>query len=384
VKDSAKKGGPSYRLAAFGGAYVEEPMAGIMGEAELGWLVRLEDHRLSVSTDYLHEPFSTKTFNFPEEDQTMGMLERRLVQPNHVLGGDLRWKAKWTKWLRSTLTYHADAWWPEFSRDNRWAMRLYPTLRFGKLKGWYGEVGGQLFYKKFPNYRVADRTIDQQGGEVNPTIGYKFGKIARVESGFAFRYTDYLDARYEEIDGAGQLLRSDTSKNYLSYTPWAQVRLKPGQGLSFRAKYSYQVQDSQFYDREMNGRAPTGLIEPKFMRSYYDFRRTRIAVGAEWDFRDRLHLELMSEAWVRKFDNYEARDVDNYWTGELRLDTSVEIGGEVGVRLLSFEALGMRHDLRFTAFASHLRRTSNMKREVSLATNFEVTRVFGGIELAGR
>ncbi len=385
-KNKDKKGptnGLTYRLGLFGGAFVEGPTPGVMGDAMLGWELRTRKHKLTVSTDYLYEPFSTKTFNFPEEDQAP-QIDRRLVQGNHIWGGDIKWRSKWNKWLRSSLRYTADGWWPDFRRDRRWAMRLYPSLRFGKLTGAFGEIEGQLYYKKFPNYRVADRSIDQRGYIAGTSFGYNFDKLARLSAGFTFEFTDYLDARYNALDSTtGEVIRATQSKDYLVYTPWAEARLSPGFGLDFSAKYKYEVQRTRYYDREMTGRTPEGVLEAKLLRNYYDFRRSRISWSGEWEYKDRLSIEVMSELWVRRFDNYEARNADNVWTGQLRLDTSVEVGGEFSVRVVSFDWLAMENNLHFILFASHLRRRSNMQREVSLATNFEITRVFAGFELSG-
>ena len=40
--------------------------------------------------------------------------------------------------------------------------------------------------------------------------------------------------------------------------------------------------------------------------------------------------------------------------------------------------------LYVSAFGSHLQRFSNMKREVALATNFQISRAFLGLELRTR
>ena len=383
-----KKKGPTnsliYRFGLFGGAYVQGPTPGVMGDAMLGWELGVGDHTLTVSSDYLYEPFSTKTFNFPEEDQAVAPVDKRLVQGNHVVGGDLKWKTKWNKWLRSSLRFSADGWFPDYRRDRRWSTRLYPNLRFGKLKGVFGELDGQLFYKKFPNYRLADRSIDQQGFVAGASIGYNFDKLARLTAGFNYEFTDYLDARYDALDANGAVVRSTQSKDYLVYTPWAEARLRPGFGLDFSAKYEYEVQRTHNYDRNMTGRAPTGLPEQKLIDDYYAFKRTRLSWSASWEYKDRLSLEVMSELWIRRFDNYEARDAENFWTGELRIDASVEVGGEFAVRVVDFDWLKMENSLHFIVFASHLRRRSNMLREVSLATNFDVTRVFAGFELSSK
>jgi hypothetical protein len=133
----------------------------------------------------------------------------------------------------------------------------------------------------------------------------------------------------------------------------------------------------------MTGRDEFDSLEPKFFVGYYDYRRHRLGVRLSWDLRDRLYLAAGSTAWVRHFDVYEARDADNHWTGELRRDLQLEAAGEASVRVYSFDWLTRRQDLFVTLHGAHVTRSSNMEREVSLATNFSITRVFLGLELRG-
>ena len=133
----------------------------------------------------------------------------------------------------------------------------------------------------------------------------------------------------------------------------------------------------------MTGRDEFSSLQPKFFEGYYDYRRHRFRLYGGWSLRDRFELRLYGEAWVRRFDVYEARDVDNYWTGELRLDTELEFGGDASLRLYTLPRGKLAPSLYLTLFGSHIHRRSNMQRQVSLATNFDVTRVFLGFELRG-
>ena len=103
-----------------------------------------------------------------------------------------------------------------------------------------------------------------------------------------------------------------------------------------------------------------------------------------WDFRDRLRVAAAAAAWIRHFDVYEARTADNYWTGELRLDTEVEASLELAVRVATVRSKRMRHDFFVSLLGSHVSRRSNMQRQISLATNFDITRAFLGFEVRGR
>ena len=98
---------------------------------------------------------------------------------------------------------HADAWWPQKDQHQRWAVRLSNGIHVGKSTGVFGELENQLFFKKFPNYFIATRRIDQEGAIPSARIGYNFGKFARLAAGFTFDYTHYLDARYNATAADG-------------------------------------------------------------------------------------------------------------------------------------------------------------------------------------
>lgn len=118
---------------------------------------------------------------------------------------------------------------------------------------------------------------------------------------------------------------------------------------------------THYLDSRYNALAPDGsftqldgsFIRAEQSKNYLDYRRHRASLGISWDFRDRLRLAANVEAWVRHFDVYEARDVDNFWTGQLRLDTEIEASMEAAVRV------------HISLVGAHVSRNSNMTREIS-------------------
>ncbi|MEZ4380599.1 MAG: hypothetical protein R3A79_04595 [Nannocystaceae bacterium] len=376
--------GADYHVGISAGVYAQDPAGGVAAAAGIRQGIEpKKNHRMYFTLDYEYEPFSTKTLGFPEEDEALAGIQRSIVEPLHALAVGAQRKIKWKSWLRSELRLHGDAWFPSVVAHRRWSMRAAPSLRIGKLKGTYAELGGELFYKKYPDYLVATRRIDQEGVEGGVLVGHKLGEVARLRGGFAATFTNYLDARYNTLAANGVFLRAEESKNYISLTPWADVRVTPGRGLTLAARYVYQRHLTQHYDRVMTGRDEFASLQPKFFAGYYDYRRHRFRLAGGGSLGDRLELRLYAEAWVRRFDVYEARDVDNYWTGELRLDTELELGGDASVRLYTPPRAKLAPSLYLTLFGSHIHRRSNMERQVSLATNFDVTRVFLGVELRG-
>ncbi|MGD8861599.1 MAG: hypothetical protein PVI30_16440 [Myxococcales bacterium] len=373
-----------YHLAVFGGYYVQDSRPGLLVDAELEEEVTVGDHEWSAAVAYLHDPFSTKTFNFAadDQDQDVGITQARVVQSMHELDGQLAWRGDWERWLRTDLRLTADGWWPAFARDQRWSVRAYPALRLGGRRGVFSRVAGEFFLKKFPRYLVADRRLDSRGYEIGAEVGYDWG-VVTLSGGIEYRVTDYLDARYDRLLPNGSIARAVRSKDYLRTAPFVKLVYEPAKWLRTSLRYVGQLQDSRNYDRRMTGRDADGALVAKLIPSYYDYTRHRLALRARLRPSDDVELEILGELWIRRFDNYEARDRDNTWTGETRTDTSMEIGLEGAWRVVRSGDRSQRHELHVVAFASHLDRASNMKREVSFSTNFAVTRAFVGVELRG-
>lgn len=379
--------GTAYNLGVFPGSYVQGP--GFSVGVAAGVRQRLEpkkNHTIALGLAYAYEPFSTRTLGFPEEDEVAGEIRRTLVQPIHVLEGSASRQIKWGKLVTTSLDLAVDAWWPEIRSQQRWSARLTPSLRIGRATGLFGQIEAELYYKKFPHYYIDSvmRRIDQEGGTPTGQIGYNVRKFARLAAGFAFDYTHYLDAHYNAVADDGTWVRSTASKNYLDFIPFADVVLRPVKGLRIRARYAFERQITRHYDRVMTGRDEFASLVPKFFAGYYDYRRHRANVWISWDFRDRLRVAAAAAAWIRHFDVYEARTADNYWTGELRLDTEVEASLELAVRVATVRSKRMRHDFFVSLLGSHVSRRSNMQRQISLATNFDITRAFLGFEVRGR
>lgn len=379
--------GTEYSVGLYPGGFVQG--RGLSVGVQAGIRQRLEPKKnnpLVLELGYEFEPFSTKTLGFPEEDEVMMSILRTLVQPMHILSGGVSRQMKWGKLVTTSLDLTADAWWPSIDSQQRWAVRLTPWMRIGRSTGFFGELESQLYYKKFPNYYIDSvmRRIDQEGATPTATVGYNHKKQVRAAVGFAFDVTHYLDAHYDAIAADGSIVRSTRSKNYLDFIPFADLTVRPVKGLQIRGRYAFEKQETRHYDRVMTGRDEFGSLIPKFFEGYYDYRRHRANLWVTWEFRDRLRLAAAGAGFVRHFDVYEARTADNFWTGELRLDTELEGSLELAVRVGSVVRPRSQHDFFLSLLGSHVTRRSNMKRQVSLATNFDITRVCLGFEVRGR
>lgn len=371
----------SYHLGTFGGLYAQDGAFGLLVDAGVGGQLAMDKRRqrLKLELDYSHDPFTTKTFNFSDEEQSAEAT--RLVQAMHELDVGASWFGRHLPWLRSDVDLGGDAWLPELSMDRRFSTRAKASIRVGTLRGVYGQVGAGVYLKKYPNYRVSDRSIDQRGVTTKTELGYVFARGTSVGLGFELELKDYLDARYDALDADGLLVRATESKDYLNRTPYVEASVALHKKLRLGLSYKFEYNDSDYYTWQVLGRDTQGDSLPKLIGDYYDFARHWFSLKAKATPLRQLEANAFFETWFRDFETYEARDADNVWTGELRHDTSVELGAEVSLRVLRFRALKLDHGLFVSAFGSHVKRRSNMKREVSLATNFDVTRIFVGLEV---
>jgi TolA-binding protein len=370
----------SYKLGLFSGAYAQDDQPGGLIAIEVQQKFETSRHETSLEGSYSYDSFSTKTFNFPEEDQVTVPVANRIVQPAHQGTVQLQHESAWSKTVSTELKATGDILLPELELDHRGIASAAGKLRLGRKHGTYGEARTKYSFKKYPNYRLSDRSIDQQEGQAQAELGYDMDDVGELAGGCSFEYTDYLDARYDRELPDGSVTRATESKDYLSLEPYVTALFRPNGKLRVRLTGKLQVNDSQNYNRNVLGLAPDGGFERHYIENYYDYLRPRVELSIRIKPSKKLLLRAMSEVWTRRFATYEARDVNNFWTGELRRDVNLEVGLEASYRLAK---LGNgKHELHSIAFGSHLHRQSNMKREVSLATNFDVTRVFIGFELS--
>ena len=87
---------------------------------------------------------------------------------------------------------------------------------------------------------------------------------------------------------------------------------------------------------------------------------------------------------MRPYDTYQARNADNDWLEETRLDGGVnlDLSGELA---LGEVTLAKSEGFTFAAVASgsYDTQSSNMERELSFATNYAVTRLYVGVAIEG-
>jgi hypothetical protein len=372
--------GTAYHLTALGGYYVQGERAGAKLDTGVLRSFHRMGHRFHFSGNYLLDPFATKTFNFAKEYQHV--TSDRLVQQVHKLRASTEWRTKWSRDWRSAVEFQGDSWWPARLQDRRFSFQPSAWIRWGRLRGPFAKFAAAAYYKEFPNYYLSDRTLNRVGTENSVTLGYRFRKWLELSGGYGVEYRDYLDARYNTIDANGIVVRATESKFYLKHAPFLRAEIEPTKRTQLIVRYGAEYNDSTDYNRRVTGRNQVGTLQDKYIPDYYDYLRHRITLVPSAHPFLRLRISGLVELWDRQFMNYEARTAQNLWTGATRHDTSLELGCTVQFRLLKFRASGLSHALYVVATGSHLSRQSNMQRELSLATNYDVTRGFLGLELS--
>jgi hypothetical protein len=370
---------PDVSLGVFAGTYVQSGLWGPFVNVSAGARTERAAHRLRLDADFVHDPFSTRFFNFGDEDGTD--RARRLVQALEDLRLSLEHRADWTPMVRTNLSVGLSERWSETPSDRSWGLEAEAGAGLGARgfdRGPRAELGVGAGLRRYPGYEVSDRRLDQHDVSVPLELAYSFGRLAEVRAGYTFELTQYEDARYDELGPSGDVVRADRSRSYLQHRASAGARLRPVRGLRITVEYALTRNDSRNYTRAITGQTADGLDDERLIRDYYDYTRHGLDLSVAWRPIPRLSLEVDLYGWTRGFDTYQARSSSNVWLGGRRRDLGLELSTEVSVLCVE----GRGGALSAVAFATHLARRSNMKREVSFATNFGVSRVFAGLEYA--
>ncbi len=336
--------------------------------------------KLSLSAEYTHDPFTLRTFSFEPDEQ----LDRtaRIVQMTDEVRGTFVWRQRLRRMLRSALWVRGGARFAESTIFDRRDGGLRYDLKMGRTTGPRGLLsleGRALFY---PNYLVNGRRLDQWLFRTHSTVGHRWGSIVLVEVSYQFSFNPYMDSRYDTID-SGVVVPAAKSKSHLNHRIEPSVGIEPVEDLRIDVVYRYERNDSRNYNREMSGNLPDLTRDARYMENYYGFTRHRLGLRANWEPVEKFRMMLGGAIWRRNFDTYEARNLDNVWLGERRRDQHLGIDYELGYRAWS---KGSRKDvlnagLWIIAFGAYDRRVSNMTRDVSFATNYEVARIYFGFQL---
>lgn len=353
---------------------------GYYGDASASVLHTDGDRKLSLSAEYTHDPFTLRTFAFDPEEQ----LDRtaRIIQRTDTLRADFVWRKRLLPALRSVLLARGGVQFAEGGTFDSQDARARYDLRMGALSGIRGLIsfeGGILLY---PNYLLNNRHLDQGLFGTEASVGYRWGRLMLVELGYQVAYTPYLDSRYDMLD-SGSVVPATKSKSHINHRLEAGVVIEPMKRMQIDIVYRFERNDSRNYSRDITGNLPDMTPDPRFISDYYDFTRHRVGLLFDWQPVPKFRAKVGGAIWKRVFDSYEARDFNNIWLGETRHDEHLGIDYEMGYRVWR---AGSRKDafnagLWIVAFGAYDRRISNMARDISFATNYEVARLYFGLQL---
>lgn len=360
---------PRYAAVLGVAAYIESPAFG--PDATLSAGVRAERgvHVLRAIAGIGYEPFALHTFNL--ETTNTAEVDRLVVAS---LNGslDLDYAVDAAPWVHVDVEGDLDLVRPAIRDEHALTAELTAHARLGAPRGGhglFGRVGGGARLDRYPNYLVSDRRLDQDGGTFALALGWVDERRLEARVGWALDASSYLDARYDRVGTNGQIERASASKRYLEHTVELRVQSRPNAASRVDADVWLMRNNSIHYARAVEGADSSGATDTRVYRDYFDFWRYGVDFDVILALGSRLELEMGLGASIRRFDTQEARDANNVFLGKNRRD--VEVNGEVALSTLLLDrAAG---ELSLVAEFSHALNRSNMKRERSFATNYDVS-----------
>jgi hypothetical protein len=374
---------PTAELAAAGYAESSE-LAGQAG-AGLSIKQRWAGNKASYGATLEHEPFALRVFNFGDGEDSYS--PERLTQSTQTVAGAMRWQKRWSETFSTDGQASVSQRWAENASDERrlteasWAFEEREAFGLRPVSWTATARYGRSIY---PQYRVNDRALDSEWGVLEVAADYRLTPKVELTAGYAVRSTQYLDAKYDAVDSNGTVITATEDKSLLRQTASVGASWKAIEGLKLTSEVELVRNDYSDYMREMDGRDASGNTEARLIRDYEDATRRLLRLGASYRPTDAWKVRFSAAGWVRSYDTYQARSADNDWLEETRLDAGVnlDLSGELALgQVVLAEAEGFA--FAAVASGSYDTQSSNMKRELSFATNYAVTRLYLGVSVSG-
>lgn len=363
-----------------GAGYAESGAVDGAGGAGLTLKQRWAANRASYEAALDHEPFALRVFNFGDGEDAYS--PERLTQQTDTMRAAMRWQKRWSDNFLTDGNASVSQRWAENPADERrlteasWAFEQREAFGLPQASWTATARYGRSIY---PQYRVADRALDSEWGTLEVTTEYRLNEAVALEAGYAVRSTQYLDAKYDAVDSTGKVTRSDNDKSLLRQTATVGATWRPDAAWKLTAEAELLRNDYSDYTRMMTGRDATGAFEDRLIRDYEDATRALGRVAVNWRPDDGWKVRLAADGWVRDYDTYQARNAGNRWLDETRTDRGIDLDASAE------KALGEAAGFAFGAVArgSYDSQLSNMEREVSFATNYDITRFYLGVQVEG-
>ena len=374
---------PTAELTA--ASYPESGELAGQGGAGLSIKQRWAGNKASYGATLEHEPFALRVFNFGDGEDSYS--PERLTQSTDTAAAAMRWQRRWSETFSTDGNVSVSQRWAENAADERrlteasWAFEEREAFGLRPMS-WTATAGyGRSIY---PEYRVADRALDSEWGSLEVATDYRLTDKVELTAGYSVRSTQYLDAKYDDVDSAQKVTRATEDKSLLRHTGTVGASWKAADGLKLTTELELLRNDYSNYMRQMTGRDASGNPVVRLIRDYEDATRGLLRLGASYRPTDAWKVRFSAAGWVRPYDTYQARDVDNHWLDKTREDSGVnlDLSGELA---LGEVALAEGEGFTFSAVASgsYDTQSSNMERELSFATNYAVTRLYLGVAISG-
>lgn len=369
---------PTAELAI--GTYPESGDLGGRGGAGLSVKQHWAANRASYGVTLQHEPFAMRVFNFGDGEESYS--PERLTQSTDTMAAAMRWQKRWSETFSTDGSASVSQRWAENASDERrlteasWAFAQEEAFGLRPVSWTATARYGRSIY---PQYRVADRALDSEWGVLEVESDYRLTNRLELSARYAVRSTQYLDAKYDDVDATGRVTTALEDKSLLRQTGTVGASWKAAGGLKLTTELEVIRNDYSNYTRNMTGRDADGNYEDRLIRDYEDSTRSLVRLGATYRPNDASKFRFGADGWVRNYDTYQARDAGNDWLNETRFDSGVnlDLSGEVALA----EAAGFAFS--GVGSGSYDTQSSNMKRERSFATNYAVTRLYLGFEVKG-
>ena len=372
---------PTAELTA--ASYPESGELAGQGGAGLSIKQRWAGNKASYGATLEHEPFALRVFNFGDGEDSYS--PERLTQSTDTVAAAMRWQRRWSETFSTDGAASVSQRWAENAADERrlteasWAFEEREAFGLRPMS-WTATAGyGRSIY---PQYRVADRALDSEWGSLDVATGYRVTDKVELTAGYSVRSTQYLDAKYDDVDSDGKVARAMEDKSLLRQTGSVGASWKAADGLKLTTELELLRNDYSNYMRQMTGRDASGNPVVRLIRDYEDATRSLLRIGASYRPTDAWKVRFSAAGWVRPYDTYQARNADNDWLDKTREDSGVnlDLSGEVA---LGEVTLAESEGFTFAAVASgsYDTQSSNMERELSFATNYAVTRLYLGVSI---
>jgi hypothetical protein len=333
------------------------------GSVEVGAVGERGRHEVNMAVEAERRPFEVRISQLAGDDE-----RTRAVAREDTLALRASWDARWSERASAGTRAGASGRWSEVARDTRarasWGADVHLGAH-GFDAGGFASADAHVARAWYPRYASGGRTLENTGAGGGVELGWSIGYAGELALRWAADATAYSDSRWDAVEGDGSIGPAARSRRYLANEAGVRVRARAGGRVRVDVEYALRRNDSTHYDLLVSGLLPDGRSEDRFVRDVWDWTRHTVEAGVVARPIERLRVEL-DASWSRRgFDTYQARSAQNVWLDETRVDHGITVDAEVELTFAERDGWTSGG----SAAMHWVRLRSNMRRQVSLATN---------------